>query len=190
MGNKITFLGMLNAVIWKLTCKGTCGRCLSVWGPREKGGERVELERGGVGQQSTKLGRKYQNKWLYFQSLNSDNHLPPSLFTGQFFLDDDILHSPWWNLSNKWKIFGSETEGKEVKPLLYCWYLFAFLPAMHFIAQHFSVCRFENNILHLPAGWSGLWRLASSAQPDPGSPAHPSPASKNLETRCARLQND
>ncbi len=42
-------------------------------------------------------------------------------------------------LSNKLKIFGSETERKDVKPLPYCWHLLAFLPV---IVQHFSVCRF------------------------------------------------
>ncbi len=28
----------------------------------------------------------------YLQSINSDKHLPESPVTGQFFLDDDILH--------------------------------------------------------------------------------------------------
>jgi hypothetical protein len=34
------------------------------------------------GQQFTKPGRKYQHDWLYLQSINSDNHLPQSPFTG------------------------------------------------------------------------------------------------------------
>ncbi len=42
-----------------------------------------------MGQQFTKLGRKYQHDWLCRQSINSDKHLPQSPFTGQFFLDDD-----------------------------------------------------------------------------------------------------
>jgi hypothetical protein len=54
-----------------------------------KGG-RFESERRLEGQQFTKLGRKYQQDWLYLQSINSDKHLPQSLFTGKF-LEDDIL---------------------------------------------------------------------------------------------------
>ncbi len=71
----------------KLTCKGTCGRCLSVWGPEPhnhhpytlytcistvylftQGGGRVEPERRGEGQQGrvpiTKLGWKYKLGWM------------------------------------------------------------------------------------------------------------------------------
>ncbi len=94
----------------KLPVKGLCGRCLTVWGPEPhnaptlhtvhvytvylftKGrGRRVEPERRLEVQTFTKLGRKYQQNWLYLQSINSDKHLPQDLFTGQFFLDDDIL---------------------------------------------------------------------------------------------------
>ncbi len=32
-----------------------------------------------------KLGRKYQHDWLYLQSINSEKHLPQSLFPGQYF---------------------------------------------------------------------------------------------------------
>jgi serine/threonine protein kinase len=92
----------------KFTCKGLCGRCLSVWGPephipplhtvhvytvynilihtgKRGGGGRVQRERRLEGQQFTKLGRKYQHEWLYLQSINYDTHLPKSPFTGQFF---------------------------------------------------------------------------------------------------------
>ncbi len=72
----------------------------------KKGGGRVEPERRVEGQQ----GRS--QSWVentnktecsqeigYLQSINSDKHLPQSLFTGQFFLDDDILHWLLWVLS-------------------------------------------------------------------------------------------
>jgi hypothetical protein len=88
----------------KLTCKGTCGRCLSVLGPephtpppltvwyvytvylftQRRGGRGVEPERRLEGQHFTKLGKKYQHDWLYLPSINSDKHLPQSPFTGQF----------------------------------------------------------------------------------------------------------
>jgi hypothetical protein len=45
-------------------------------------GGRVEPEGRLVGQQFTKLGRKYQHDWLYLQSINSAKHLPQSPFTG------------------------------------------------------------------------------------------------------------
>ncbi len=50
------------------------------------GGEegRAEPKRRFEGQQFTKPGRKYQQDWLYLQSLNSDKHLPQCLITGQF----------------------------------------------------------------------------------------------------------
>ncbi len=35
--------------------------------------------------QYTVLGWKYQHDWLYLQSINSDKHLPQSLFAGKFF---------------------------------------------------------------------------------------------------------
>ncbi len=54
-------------------------------------GGRVEPVRRLEGQQFTKLGQKYQHDWLYLHYINSDKHLPQSPFTGQFFLDDDIL---------------------------------------------------------------------------------------------------
>jgi hypothetical protein len=52
----------------------------------------VEPERRLEVQQFTKLGRKYQQDWLYkyLQSINSDEHLQQNPFTGSF-LDDDIL---------------------------------------------------------------------------------------------------
>ncbi len=53
------------------------------------GGSRVEPERKGEGQQFTKLGRKYQQYWLYLQTINSEKYLPQSPFTGQF-LDDYV----------------------------------------------------------------------------------------------------
>ncbi len=57
-----------------------------------EGEGRVEPERRLEGQQFTKLGRKYQQDWQYLQSINSDNHLPQSTFTDNFFfLDDDIF---------------------------------------------------------------------------------------------------
>jgi hypothetical protein len=43
---------------------------------REEGGGGVEPERRLEGQQFIKLGRKYQQDWLYLQSINSDKHLP------------------------------------------------------------------------------------------------------------------
>ncbi len=58
---------------------------------RGGGGGVVELVRRGEGQQFTKLGRKYQHDWLYLQSINSKKRLLQSPFTGQFFLDGDIL---------------------------------------------------------------------------------------------------
>jgi len=57
----------------KLTFKGLCGRCLSVWGPGERGNS------------SQRWGRKYQHDRLYLQSINSDKHLPQSPFTDHFF---------------------------------------------------------------------------------------------------------
>ncbi len=54
-------------------------------GKGRKGKGRVEPERRLEGQQFTKMGRKYQNDWLYLQSINSDKHLPQSPFTGQLF---------------------------------------------------------------------------------------------------------
>jgi hypothetical protein len=86
----------------KFTCTPLCGRYLSVWCPESitppplhtgymytvrytyshrEGGEegRVELER-----RFTTLGRKYKHDWLYLQSINYDEHLPQSPFTGQF----------------------------------------------------------------------------------------------------------
>jgi hypothetical protein len=35
--------------------------------------------------------RKYQHDGLYFQSINSNKHLPPNPFTGKLFLDDILL---------------------------------------------------------------------------------------------------
>ncbi len=74
------------------------------------GGWRVEPERRlrVEGQQFTKLGRKYQQNWMYLQSINSGKHLPQSTFTGQFF---------WWRhfallstyLINPWIIFNRST---------------------------------------------------------------------------------
>ncbi len=82
----------------KLTCKGTCGRSLSVSDPEPhtstpytpwtciqysilihtgKGG-RVEPERRLDGQQFTKQGRKYKHDWIHLQSINSDKRLPQS----------------------------------------------------------------------------------------------------------------
>jgi hypothetical protein len=55
------------------------------------GGERVETERRREGQQFTKLGRKYKNDWLRPKSINSDKHLPQSLFTSQFLADILLL---------------------------------------------------------------------------------------------------
>jgi hypothetical protein len=45
------------------------------------------------GQQFTIQGRKYLHDQLYTRNspMNSEKHLPQSLFTGQFFLDDDIF---------------------------------------------------------------------------------------------------
>ncbi len=93
----------------KLTCRGTLRLVFICLRPRNpflpplqavyvyllysiliytgKGGGRVETERRLEGQQFTKLGRKYQHDWLYFQSINSEKHLPQRPFTGQFF---------WW----------------------------------------------------------------------------------------------
>ncbi len=45
-----------------------------------EGGELIETDRRGEGQQFTKLGRKYQHDWLHLQSINSYKHLPQSLF--------------------------------------------------------------------------------------------------------------
>jgi hypothetical protein len=55
------------------------------------GGGRVEPERRKEGQQFTKLGQKYKHDRLYLHYINSNKHLPLSLFTGQFVLDDDIV---------------------------------------------------------------------------------------------------
>ncbi len=66
-----------------------CIQDLFTQGRRERG--KVKPERRGEGKQFTKLGWKYQYDWMYLQSMNSDKHLLPDLFTGQFFLDDDIL---------------------------------------------------------------------------------------------------
>ncbi len=52
---------------------------------RGVGGWRVEPEGRLEGQQFTKLVRKYQHGLLYFQSINSDKHLPQRPFTGKFF---------------------------------------------------------------------------------------------------------
>ncbi len=84
----------------KLTCKGTLRQVFICLRPRspyilnpltdcmrvhrilihtwkgERGGQRVDPERGLEGKQFTKLGRKYQHDWLYLQSINSDNHWP------------------------------------------------------------------------------------------------------------------
>ncbi len=50
-------------------------------GKGEEGG-RDEPERRLEGQLFTKLGRNYQHDWMYLQSINCDNHLPQSPFTG------------------------------------------------------------------------------------------------------------
>jgi hypothetical protein len=47
------------------------------------GGWRGEPVRRLEGQKFTTLGRKYQHDWLFFQSMDSDKHLPQSSFTGQ-----------------------------------------------------------------------------------------------------------
>ena len=58
-----------------------------------EGWERVEPKRRLEGQQFTKLDQKYQHMIeMYLQSINSDQHLPQSLYTGKHFLDDNILH--------------------------------------------------------------------------------------------------
>ncbi len=72
-----------------LPVKGLCYRCLSVIQytySRRKGG-RGEPERRLEGQQFTKQGRKYQNDWLYLQSL----HSAAKFLCRSIFLDDDIL---------------------------------------------------------------------------------------------------
>ncbi len=51
-------------------------------------GGRVEPDRrleGATPQQFTKLGRKYQHDRMYLQSINSDEHMRQSPFTGHFF---------------------------------------------------------------------------------------------------------
>ncbi len=63
-----------------------CIRAYCTFTQTEKGvGGELNQERRLEGQQSTKLGRKYQHDRLYLQSINSDKYLPQSSFTGQFF---------------------------------------------------------------------------------------------------------
>jgi hypothetical protein len=62
----------------------------------------VESERRGEGQHRRVQIPKLGWKWLIVHkklSINSDKHLPQSPFTGQFFLDDNILHCILWVLS-------------------------------------------------------------------------------------------
>ncbi len=105
-----------------------------------------------------------------------DNPLPPRCLAP---IDSLKVPALWsWVLQGSDRATGLGKE-KEVKPLPYCWHLLAFLPGYVFYS---SACLFVglNNILDLPACWSGLWRLASSVEPDPGSRAHPSPSSGNF----------
>ncbi len=90
----------------KLTCKGTLRKAFICLRPRtpyppslthcirvysiltvftQGRGGIVEPEKRLEGQQFTKLGRKYQDNWMYQQSINFDKHLPQSPYTGQFF---------------------------------------------------------------------------------------------------------
>jgi hypothetical protein len=64
----------------------TCVYTLQYTYSHMEGGRGESWTRWLEGQQFTKLGRKYQQDWLYLQSLNSDKHLTQSPFTGQLFI--------------------------------------------------------------------------------------------------------
>jgi hypothetical protein len=51
----------------------------------------------------------------YLQSINYDKHLPQRPFTGQYFLDDDILHCLLWVLS----FYGFPSPGGLLPPSLF-----------------------------------------------------------------------
>ncbi len=58
---------------------------------RKGAGGIVEPERRLEGNSSQSWVENTNGDWLYFQSVNSDKHLPQSPSTGKNFLDNDIL---------------------------------------------------------------------------------------------------
>ncbi len=97
-----------------LPVKGICSRCLSFWAPEPRTpppplhtvyvytvylftqregvmGEELNQREGLRGNSSQSWVEKNQHDWMYLQFINSDEHLPQSPFTVNFFVDDDIL---------------------------------------------------------------------------------------------------